>query len=129
MNDIVLITPPDVLYNDTYSILIITPSIAIKNSLHEILKNTVMPINVYLFSDGDSDIAWLCNVLKMSNITIFDLDNANSIVKEFSSYIIAQPKTFYLTVNQNLPYNLISKNRVYDFAWLENILFNRGKNE
>lgn len=129
MNDIVLITPPDVLYNDTYSLLIITPSISVKNSLHDILKNTQMPVNVYLYSEVDQDIAWLCNMIKIADITIFDLDNAIDTVKEFSSYIIAQSKTFYLTQNQNLHYNLISKNRIYDFAWLENILSNRGKNE
>lgn len=129
MNDIVLITPPDVLYNDTYSLLIITPSISVKNSLHDILKNTQMPVNVYLYSESDQDIAWLCNMIKIADITIFDLDNAIDTVKEFSSYIIAQSKTFYLTQNQNLHYNLISKNRIYDFAWLENILSNRGKNE
>jgi hypothetical protein len=51
------------------------------------------------------------------------------MVKVFSSHVIAQGNTFYLTNDNATPYNLISKNRIYDFVWLENLLIDRGKNE
>jgi hypothetical protein len=130
MNEIALITPPDFLYNDSYSILLICPSSNVKELLNGILLNTNIPLNVMVYetpNDGIHSIEWLLNAVKISDCVFLDLDNCDTIVKQFSSHIIAQNKTFYLTSDSNTPYNLISKSRVYDFAWLETLL-NRGKN-
>jgi hypothetical protein len=56
-----------------------------------------------------------------------DVDNCDTATRAFTSHIIAQPCTFYLTNDGLTPYNIISKNRVFDVSWLENIL--RGNNE
>lgn len=131
MNDIALITPPDFLYNDAMSICIICPSKDTKTLLNSVLLSTTIPINVMIYetpSDGFHNIEWLLTAVKMSDCVIIDVDHCDDIVKQFSSHIIAQPQTFYLTNNSHIPYNLISKSRVYDFAWLESFI-NRGKNE
>jgi hypothetical protein len=131
MNDIALITPPDFLYNDSFSILLICPSKASKEILNNVLLQTSMPLNVMVYEtsvDGLHQIEWLLSAVKMSDCVFLDIDNCDAVVKQFVSHIIAQTKTFYLTNDNHTPYNLISKSRVYDFAWLENFL-NRGKNE
>ena len=131
MNEIALITPPDFLYNDSYSILLICPSLNSKEMLNDILLTTAFPLNIMVYEtpvDDIHNIEWLLTAVKMSNCVFLDLDNCDSVVRQFASHIIAQIKTFYLTNDNTTPYNLISKSRVYDFAWLESLI-NRGKNE
>jgi hypothetical protein len=131
MNDITIITPPDMLYGDTRSILLINPSITTKQYIQTVLKNSNESINVYLYDSDDeaANIEWMICLVKMVNICIIDLDNCDIKTKTFASHIIAQSNTFYLTNDSTTPYNLISKNRIYDFTWLENMLINRGTHE
>ena len=131
MNDIALITPPDFLYNDSYAILLICPSLPSKEIMNGILLSTAIPLNVMVYetpSDGTEEIEWLLNAAKIADCVFLDLDNCDPVVRQFASHFIAQTKTFYLTNDNTTPYNLISKSRVYDFAWLESLI-NRGKNE
>jgi hypothetical protein len=131
MNDIALITPPDFLYNDSYTILLICPSTLSKEIMNGILLSTAIPLNVMVYetpADGTEEIEWLLNAVKIADCVFLDLDNCDPIVRQFASHFIAQTKTFYLTNDNTTPYNLISKSRVYDFAWLESLI-NRGKNE
>lgn len=129
MSDIVIITPPDILNNDAFNICLIHPRKELKETLHKILTQVEISVNVFLYElMSDYDIEWLLNIVKSSDIILIDVDNCDVLTKTFSSHIIAQPKTFYLTNDNYTPYNIISKNRVYDLAWLENIL-NRGNNE
>lgn len=129
MNNIVIITPPDVLNNDAFNICLIHPRKELKDILHTILTKVKINVNVFLYElSTDYDVEWLLNVVKFSDVVLLDLDNCDVLTKIFSSHIIAQPSTFYLTNDNYTPYNIISKNRVYDFAWLENIL-SRGNNE
>lgn len=129
MNDVNIITAPDILPNDGFNICLICVNDLIRQQLHELLLNSPLHINVYWY-DGNSvdELEWLLTVIKLSNIIILDNDNCSFLTNCFVSHIIAQPNCFYLTNNNSIPYNLLSKNRIYDLAWLENIL-NRGKNE
>lgn len=127
MNDITLITPPDVLNNDAYSMLIICPSEEYKILINNILSESNMHLNLYWYESRFDSIDWIINLLKKMDVVFVDVDNSDNEVRMFLSHIIAQPNTFYLTRDNNTPYNLISKNRVYDFVWLEN--FVRGTNE
>jgi hypothetical protein len=130
MNDIALITPPDFLYNDSLSILLVCPSANSKEILNSILIQTEVPLNVLVYetpNDGMPEIEWLLNAVKLSDYVFIDVDNCDTMVRQFACHIIAQSKTFFLTNDTVTPYNLLSKSRVYDFAWLEALL-NRGKN-
>lgn len=129
MNEITVITPPDVLYNDVLSILVIHPRDELKSILNNILINAVEPVNLFLYElKADHDIEWLLAQAKRCDVVVLDLDSTEPFTYEFASYIIAQPNTFYLTSDNITPYNLLSKNRIYDLSWLETVL-NRGNNE
>lgn len=91
------------------------------------MSNCQMYLNLYWYENHFDNIEWLISLIKKVDMVIVDVDNVNNDVGAFLSHIIAQPNTFYLTNNNITPYNLISKNRVYDFVWLEN--FVRGTNE
>lgn len=131
MNDVSVITPPDILYNNVYSILIIYPDTQIKQALHDILQDSNDSVNIYLYEPaaGHNDIEWLIKVSKISELIILNLDSCNIETKEFASFLISLPKTFYLTNDHITPYNLISNNRIYDLNWLKNVFNNRGNNE
>jgi hypothetical protein len=120
MNNITVITPPDVLLNNVLSILVIEPSKTLKQEMNIKLSNIDREINLYFYL-GD-DIEWLLKTIKIADITILDLDSCSPATRNFSSYIISQPTTLYLTNDNTTPYNLISKNRIYDLSWLDNIL-------
>jgi hypothetical protein len=130
INDIVVITPPDFLHNDSLNILAVCPSNLVKMMLNDVLKESSASINLYVYETANEthDIKWLLAVAKIADCIILDVDNIDNLTGKFTSLLIAKPNTFYLTTDNTVPYNLISKNRVYDLAWL-NIIINRGKNE
>jgi len=127
LNNISLITPPDTLNNDVYSILLICPSVDRKHQLNQVLGESTLYLNLYLYDSEFDNVGWLINLIKKVDMVIVDVDNCDTKVRPFISYFIAQPNTFYLTNDGTLLYNLISNNRIYDFVMLENII--RGTNE
>lgn len=130
MNDITVITPPDMLLNDSFSVCVICADELLKNTLHEIFLSSFRALNIYIYENCSEDnLSWLLRVIKLSDFVLLNLDNCDPITKVFASHIIAQANCFYLTNDNLTPYNLISKNRIYDLAILENILNNRGNNE
>lgn len=130
MNDITVITAPDILYNNTFSILLICPNNQIKQIIHDIMLNSEVAVNIYLYEDyEETDIEWLLNVAKIVDITILDLDNVNHDTRIFASYLLGSNKTFYLTSDNTVPYNLINKNRIYDLQWLEQVVYNKRGND
>lgn len=131
MNEITIITPPDFLLNDAFTLLIVCPSNSLKDVLHNTLINSESAINAMIYETPEDDIHqinWLLTATKTADCIIIDLDNCDALTKQFASHIIAQPQTFYLTKDMITPYNLISKGRVYDLTWLEHFI-NRGTNE
>jgi hypothetical protein len=127
MTDITIITPPDLLLNDAYSILLIHPSHTLKAQIQDILQDSYTPINVFLYEGIDESLVWLLQLVKTVDVCILDVDNCDPLTRAFASHIIAQPSTFYLTNDGVTPYNIISKNRVFDLNWLQHIL--RGNDE
>lgn len=122
MTTINVITPPDVLHNQALSILVVQPSERVRLQLQNIIESYKKAINIYLYDPAvqeQRDIAWLLNVAKIADYTIIDLDNTTVIERNFASYLISLPKTFYLTNDDSTPYNLISVNRIYDLDWLK----------
>ena len=125
MNDINLITYPDKLFSDSLHLLLINPSNDLKNSLQkDFLKDANCNINCYLFENikpTAAEIDWLLSVFHKSNITIIDVDNTAPWARELLSYMIAKPKTYWLTNNHNSVYNILSNNRVYNLDFLSTI--------
>ena len=115
-----VITPPDVLHNQATSILAIQPSEDTRMKLQNVISDTNIAINLYLYdaSITGNNIAWLLNIARLANYIIIDLDLLTQEERRFASYLISLPQSFYLTNDETTPYNLLSANRIYDLDWL-----------
>ena len=122
MKDINIITPPDKLFNDAVQVLLIFPSDELQKSVQEHLVDIENDINIYVYDKevySESDVDWLLTVFKMSEITIIDVDIVQPYLKDLLSYMIAKPKTFWLTKGENRVYNKLSNNRFNDFKFFK----------
>ena len=98
--------------------MVITPSSTIKLQLQTFLSEYPDEMNVYLYDQDDDNIEWLLSVMKASDCVIFDIDNSGETLRNLSGFIVSQKNVFYLTKDSKTPYNMLSKNRVYDLSWL-----------
>ena len=125
MTKINIITPPDVVHNQSMSFLLIHPSIGVRDQFQYLLEQVDAPCNIYLYdpqTNAEVSYDWLLNVSRMVDIGILDLDNCDSIVRNLAGYLISLPNIFYLTKDDVTPYNMLSVNRVYDLDWLHDKL-------
>ena len=112
-----LITPPDIIYDKTTSILLIHPSKQIKNQLNDVLKDAQQNINIYLY-EQEEEHDWLLTLHRMCNFVVIDIDNSSSLTRDAISYFISFPNTFWLTNGDNVYYNKISNTRIYNLDWI-----------
>lgn len=113
-----LITPPDKLFNLNLGYLLIKPSPKVKMQFQQILSQSIDDLNVYVFDDDDTDIEWLLGTSQQADVIIIDIDNCDLVTKNFISFLLAQPNTFYLTNDEYTPWNLISRNRIFNLDWI-----------
>lgn len=109
-----LITPPDKLFNQNINYLLIKPSTEIKIQFQQILSQLVDDINVFIFDEKESDMDWMLSVAHQCDAVIIDIDNCDPITKNFVSYLLSMPYCHYITTDEVTPWNLISKNRIYN---------------
>ena len=125
MNKINIITPPDILFNDAYTMLLVYPSKPLQEELQDtFLSSTKMDVNVYYFDQANytkQDVDWLLNIFKMSELTIVDVDNTAPWAKDLLGYMIAKTKTYWLTNGQDSVYNSLSSNKIYNLDFLSKI--------
>jgi len=114
-NKILIITPPDKIFNQNTNVLVICPSDRIKEELQNILGTSQGGQNIYLYEpkEEQEDIDWLLTIAKMSEVVVLDLDNASYDVRLISSYLISLPQTYWLTNSDEACYNMLSPNRIY----------------
>jgi hypothetical protein len=115
-----VITPPDKLFNKVPSILLVKPSMELKEHFQKQISKVVFELNVFVFDDIESDIDWLLSVHMLADITVIDIDNCDTVTKSFVTLMLSNPDSYYTTQDEVTPYGLISKNRIYNF---ENIPF------
>jgi len=124
-NQIKIITSPDILYNDSVQILLISPSKNLQKEMQDkYLASTKDDVNVYYFNDEVYDkenINWLLSVFKMSDIVIIDIDNSPAYLRDLLSYMIGKNKTYWLTNAHDIVYNHISENKVYTLDFMSTI--------
>lgn len=115
MADINLITAPDRLYNDATSFFLLYPSNDTKEQFNNLLQTIEQPFNVYLYehSSDEHEADWLLSTTRIADYTIIDVDNCPSEIHDIISYLIANPKTYWLTKGEHLFYNKISNKRIY----------------
>ena len=114
LGKITVITPPDKLFNLTISYLLVNPSTFIKQQFQTILSHSIDDLNVFIYDLEETDISWLLSVAQQVDCVIIDVDNCSPITKQFVTFMIAQPNAHYITKDELTPYNLISKNRIFD---------------
>ena len=100
----------------------------VKHQFQSILSKSLDDLNIFIYEEDEHDIDWLLSVSHMVDIVIIDIDNCNSLTKFFISFILAQPNVFYITSDEITPFNLISKNRIYNLDWITDEI-NKGDNE
>ena len=115
----------DKLFNDAVQVLLIFPSKELQESVQKhLFVDIEQDINVYIYEQevsSDIDLDWLLTVFKMSELTIIDVDNVQPYLRDMLSYMIAKPKTFWLTKGENRVYNKLSNNRFNDFKFLSKL--------
>lgn len=129
LGNIILITPPDRLYNSTVSYLLVKPSTKLKLQFQQKLSKLREDVNVYIFDEGENDIDWLLSVSQTTDFQIIDIDNCDKLTLNFVSLILTQPNAFYYTNDDSMPWNLISRNRIYDLDWIQEVLDNDDEDQ
>ena len=108
-----LITSPDKLLNDNLSFLLLNPSVTVKEQFNDMLKElSDAPINLYL-SENENDISWVLDVAQSVNYIIIDIDNTKES-QWVIGHLLSFDKTYYLTNQAEMQYNILNINRVYD---------------
>lgn len=114
LGKITLITPPDKLFNMNLSYLLVKPSNFIKQQFQTILSRSMDDLNVFMYDEQETDVSWMLSVAQQVDIVIVDIDNCDTVTQKFVTFLLAQPNTHYITRDETTPYNLISKNRIWD---------------
>ena len=114
LGKITVITPPDKLFNLNLSYLLVKPSNNVKQQFQTILSRSIDDLNVFIYDEQENDIAWMLSVAQQVDVVIVDVDNCDPITKQFITFMLAQPNAHYITNDETTPYNLISKNRIWD---------------
>ena len=117
MNDPVLnlITPPDKLFNNNKSFLLMNPSDIVKEQFNEMAKQLGENLNVYLFDQDEvHDVNWLLDIVNQVGTIILDVDNTRNEYQWLIGYLLSFDKTFYLTKAEEMSYNVINTRRIYD---------------
>ena len=125
MKNINIITPPDVLYHDAVEVLLLCTSDDVKNQVQQSLVDIDADINIYVYEANenltDEDLDWILNIFQKSQITVIEIDSVPPVLHPILSYLIAKPKTFWLTNGENRVYNKLSNNRIQNFEFLTSL--------
>ena len=121
---ILIITPPDRVYNQSRSCLMIYPSDSIREEYQNILAGSTVSQNIYLYNpaEEDKDIDWLLSVANSVDVIIFDIDNSSQDVKMLASYLVSLPNTYWLTAEDSWCYTKLSLNRIYGLDTINDLL-------
>jgi len=124
-NKIILITPPDKIFNQNHSVLLIYPSDGVRQQAQDILAKSNGRQNVYLYNPTnpeDEDVDWLLTVAKMTDVVMLDYDNSSEHVKVMASYLVSLSQTYWLTTDDWMLYNKLSPNRIYGLDVIEDLI-------
>jgi hypothetical protein len=69
---------------------------------------------MYEVENDDHDPDWVLGLSKQADCVILDIDNCPQNITALASYFIANTNTYWLTSGEQLFYNKISSNRIYN---------------
>lgn len=114
-NKINLITPPDVLHNNNFSLNLINTTEEEKEKISSYLgmQKDDREINLFAYTN-ESNPSWLLNRTNGNINTYINLDNTSDISVQYKSYILSKSNVYYYTDDNNTKeiYSLISANYV-----------------
>ena len=122
MSYVKIITPPDKLFTNNLSFLLIYPDKIVKDDFQKIILEFAEDFDIYLYdieNPINHDLEWLLSSCYRADFVILDIDNCSKEIKELSSYIVANTNTYWLTQAGNPVYNILSKNRIYTLDFLK----------
>ena len=92
-----------------------------RHELQNILAEMEDSINVYMvFLTKMYNIPdWLLNLHKICDVVLVNLDNLQPCISTIMSYLISFDNTYWLTKGENLLYNKISPNRIYNIEQIK----------
>jgi hypothetical protein len=102
----------------TLSYLLVKPSTHVKQQFQTILSQSIDDVNVFVYDSDEVDISWLLSTAHHVDVVIIDVDNCDTVTKHFITFMLAQPNVHYITNDEITPYNLISKNRIWDLDFI-----------
>ena len=114
MSKINLITAPDILHNKNKSILCVSLDNENRKSLQNVLAKVQENLNIYIFDNDITEIDWLLNLHKICDVCIVNLDNLPQEIRTIMSYLISFDNTYWLTKGEQIMYNKISSNRIFE---------------
>jgi len=114
LGKITVITPPDKLFNLNLSYLLVNPSVYVKQQFQAILSKSIDDLNIFMYDQEETDISWMLSVSQQVDVVIIDVDSCVPITQKFITFLLAQPNAYYITSDEITPYNLISKNRIFN---------------
>jgi hypothetical protein len=109
--------------------LLVKPSNHVKQQFQAILSKSIDDLNVFIYDQNDNDISWLLSICHQTDVVIIDVDNCDPVTKQFITFMIAQPNAHYITNDEITPYNLISKNRIWDLDFIVEQIQNQDEEE
>jgi hypothetical protein len=75
---------------------------------------------MYEQSDSEATINWLLDIVHRSDYVVLDIDNFAPKHVDIISYLLGHSNVYWLTKGENVVYNILSKNRIYNLDWLYN---------
>jgi hypothetical protein len=129
LGKITVITPPDKLFNLSLSYLLVKPSTYVKQQFQTILSKSMDDLNVFIYDEQETDTSWMLSVAQQVDCVIVDIDSCDLITKQFVTFMLAQPNAYYITMDETTPYNLISKNRIWNLDFIVDQLLNPEEDE
>ncbi len=96
--EVLVVTPPDKVYDDSPKVLLINPCDKLKNDISEFLKTVEQNVVVYLYDNVEEhDAEWMLSAINEADMVFYDMDFADQLVRSIDGYIISKNKTYWLT--------------------------------
>jgi len=86
----------------------------VKQQFQAILSKSIDDLNIFMYDQEETDISWMLSVSQQVDVVIIDVDSCVPITQKFITFLLAQPNAYYITSDEITPYNLISKNRIFN---------------
>ena len=120
MKAINVITAPDIIRHRAYKLLLLYPNAEIQSQLQEQIEQWDYPIDIYMYNGEALD--WVLNVFEMCDVCVINFDDCDTQTRDLMSYLISFPKTYWLTKAENIVYNKLSLNRVYNLDFIQSLI-------